>query len=493
MKICGQCEFENEDDVKSCTQCGAELDDISETEAEVSEAIEEAVNVSVTEDPAEALDDAAEDAGFEEAETEFVDNENPEEEIDGEEYDDDATAVMGSDDEQEFSPIPVEKKPVPKGVKIGLIAAIIVIAAAVLFYFFGSLSILAKVGIINSSRYIGIVQDKMIQETEDSPAVRLGDAFDAFFASEEVADEAEATEAEATEPGLMERLKNLIGISSDNSAVNWFTQKTADGVVVKAETVCTFDSQENTVTTYNVKMNFDGTIASEEFAASDKVLDSEQTLSAIQKIARYSDPAKTEYTTKELSSSKYNNREFYLPSGATVEMFMNTPYAAMLEGIPEDVEGSTDISIAQGLIPCDKYAQSMGMSFDELKEGMMTQYGIEITPEMTWGQVGDEVALRHYGITEETFPEIKEMYGFGDDVTLDTKFKDVKNIIVKVDLAESKRMQAEREAAAQEAEAEQETAAEPAETAETEQAAPAEEAPAEEAPAEEAPATETAE
>ncbi len=483
MKICGQCGFENEDDVKFCAQCGAEseevtetdyaeeLHEVSEAEALVSEAIEEAVDVTGTEEIPEVVD-AVEKVVYEEA-TDVADDESPEtEEAVSEEVTDAAAAfVDGMDGQEGVTPL-AERKPVPKGVKIGVLAAVVVIAIAVLFYFFGSLGMLAKVGIINTGRYMGIVQDKMIQETEESPAVRLEDAFDAFFEKEPEAQ----TEAEAEETGIMNLFNKLIGNSADESAVSWTAQKTADGVVVKAETVCTFDRKENTVSTYSVKLNFDGSIGSEEFSASDKVLDSEQTLSVLQKIARYSDPEKKDYTTKELSSSKYNNRSFYYPSGLTLEMLAGDRASEFLTqyGMPEDVEGTTDMTVLEKLIKGEIYAQMYGISFDEIK----AQLGLDdtVTPDMTWGEIEGEVLLRNYGVTEENFEEFKKNNGWNDDVTLDSKFKDVEPQMIKFQLEETKRMQAEQEAAAGNAEAE----AAPAEEAVVEtEAAPAEEAVAE--------------
>lgn len=433
MKTCNECEYDNEDSVEFCVKCGARLkqDDNEETTEAVIETenteeneitaeqeIETAEPVIELEYAAEAEKDEEAGAAEEGADEEEDTAERPSADIASEEtvQVDIDEVYAATDTETAVTEEKPPRKPMSKGAKRGITAAVIIVAAVVLFYCFGSLGVLAKIGIVNTGRYISVVKNRDIKETEEAPSVKLGKAFDAFF-------------------------------ENDTSAINWFAEKTAEGVVVKAETVCTFDGKENTVATYSATLNFDGSIASEAFLAADKTLDAEQTLSVLQKTARYSDPAKKEFTTKDLSSSKYNNREYYYPSGVTLELLAGTDTAAFIEqyGMPDDVEGTTDISVLEGLILGEKYAAMVGMTFDELK----AELGLDdtVTPDMRWGEIQGEILLKNYGLSEENIAEFKESYGFGDDVTLDTKFKDIKNRMIKFQYDEVERQKAEQEAA----------------------------------------------
>ena len=115
----------------------------------------------------------------------------------------------------------------------------------------------------------------------------------------------------------------------------------------------------------------------------DKTLDEDQTLSVLQKTARYSDPAKKDFTTKELSSSKYNNREYYYPYGVTLSNIAGGNIESFIQtyGMPEDVEGNTDVAVLNGLIKGDIYAKLMGITFDELSDSAKNKV-MEITLSM---------------------------------------------------------------------------------------------------------------
>lgn len=391
MKKCEQCGFENEDTENFCTECGKPLDNDENIEAP-------------SEEDVITVDNTEEDTAAEVCENESEPSENTESESELPE----SSGYTGFENTGEAETGYIEKaaepkKPMSPAAKKGICAAAVIIAAAALFYFFGSLGFMSRIGIVNSQRYINKVCNRMISETDDSPSVKLGTAFDTFFAEE-------------------------------NNKPKWSVSKTDGGVEVKCETDCNFDGQEKTYAVYKVVYDYSNNITSEAFSAADKTLDGEETASVLKKIARYSDPAKSKFTSKLLSSSKYNNAVYYYPTGMTAEnmaQMYNLSLGDFLEKskLPADMEGSTDLTVVQLNITLGGIASMSGITFDELK----TQMELDDTANenMLLADYIYNKPLSESGVTAETFDKIKENYGFDDSVTLDTLYRDVMDYVTK--------------------------------------------------------------
>ena len=435
MKKCNVCGFENEESAEICDSCGANLNE------EVTEVEEVAAEETVEETAAEETVDATVEEADEAAEEVTADEQAQEQA----EY---AEAVEGEEVNAEEAPVVEEvKKPMSPAAKKSLLAVIIVLVAAIGFYLFGSLGLMSRIGIVNTGRYIKLVQNRQIQENENAPTVKLGKAFDKFFVNE-----------------------------NNEPVSKWSVSKTDGGIEVKCETVCTFEGQENTVATYKVVYDYSNNIASEVFAAADATLNQEQTESVLKKVARYSDPAKTEYTTKELTSSKYNNMNYYFPQGISLEMIASMMYQMSLDEflakyyLPEDMEGSTDAAVAEYYFTLQSMAALSETTVEEVRKQLELDESVPETKLYT--EIKDEFPLTKYNINEENIARLREEFGFGEEVTPDTLYKDVKDRIVKFQYDQLEKQQQASEAPAEEQPAEEtpaETEQTPAENAEAAQ------------------------
>jgi len=426
MKKCNLCGFENEETAEICASCGAKLDEeVTEAAAEEATVVEEAEANETTVEEAIEVEEEAGDTQAENADEQML------EVAEGEEIIAEATEEVVAE---------AVKKPMSPAAKKSLGAVIIVLAAAIAFYLFGSLGLMSRIGIVNTGRYIKLVQNRQIQENENAPSVKLGSAFDKFFVNE-----------------------------NNEPVSKWSVSKTDGGIEVKCETVCNFEGQENTVATYKVVYDYSNNIVNETFAAADATLDRAQTESVLKKTARYSDPAKTEYTTKELSSSKYNNMNYYFPQGMDLEMVASMMYQISLDEflkkfyLPEDMEGSTDTAVAEYYFTLQSLAALSETTVEEIRKQLELDESVPETKLYT--EITDEFPLTKYNITDENIAELREQFGFGEEVTPDTLYKDVKDRIVKFQYDQMEKQQKASEQ-------------------------PAEEQPAEEAPAENAENTE---
>ena len=117
-----------------------------------------------------------------------------------------------------------------------------------------------------------------------------------------------------------------------------------------------------------------------------------------------------------------------------------------LFGLPKDMPASTNSNAAQNYIPLKIMMKQYEMTIDQLREAY--GFGEDITEETTLGEATGELTLAAlFGLSDasdeekaENLAKIKEMYGLGDDVTLETKYKDVRQQI-------DEYMKASREAA----------------------------------------------
>ncbi|MDY3929917.1 MAG: hypothetical protein SOZ34_11265 [Clostridia bacterium] len=120
--------------------------------------------------------------------------------------------------------------------------------------------------------------------------------------------------------------------------------------------------------------------------------------------------------------------------------------------LPEDMPENTPLYCIDDYVPCETYAQMCGYeNFDALKE--VCQLPDEttvsepktllekiksifkkeepqpITGDTRWGIALDEMTLGVYVNGEENLDEFKQQFGLGDEITADTKYKEVRPAI----------------------------------------------------------------
>ena len=92
--------------------------------------------------------------------------------------------------------------------------------------------------------------------------------------------------------------------------------------------------------------------------------------------------------------------------------------------LPADMPADTHENAAYQMIPCKRIAELYGLNgFEELKNTM--HFPDFVTEDTPWGEALGETTLRYYIGRDELVEQFKEYYGFGDEVTADTKFKEV--------------------------------------------------------------------
>ncbi len=211
--------------------------------------------------------------------------------------------------------------------------------------------------------------------------------------------------------------------------------------------------------------------------------------------------------------NKYNRMGYLDISGMTLDEMCQEIGAGLDEfkeayGLPEDMPGDTNFNTAYNVMPVKVIAAMNYTDFATLKESFKIpdtyveeEYTIlgkiksvfvknekPIDENTPWGIVQGEMTLE-YAVGAENLEEFKKEFGYGDEITLETKWKEVRPAVEKASL----KQRLEEEKAAAEAEKNQGEGAEgegeaqdPAQPAE-DTAAPLEgEADAEAAPAEDA-------
>ena len=132
------------------------------------------------------------------------------------------------------------------------------------------------------------------------------------------------------------------------------------------------------------------------------------------------------------TSNKYN-RGFINVSGMTIKDLLNgSDKAEFLKeyGMPEDMPENTYIEAVQYRMPLSKMAEMYGMDVEQLK----TELNLDpsVTGETQIGEIEDNMTLEDR-VGAEQFEQFKTYYDLGDEVTLQTKWKDVKNTVNKAD------------------------------------------------------------
>ncbi len=126
--------------------------------------------------------------------------------------------------------------------------------------------------------------------------------------------------------------------------------------------------------------------------------------------------------------NKYNRMGYVDVSGRTIAQIADESGYELADflaqyDLPADMPGSTFESAAYYNIPCKKIAEMYGMDFANLKE--MLKLGDDITEDTTWGVAEGETTVGSY-VGEDNLDEFKKQYGFGDEVTAETKMKEIR-------------------------------------------------------------------
>ncbi len=133
------------------------------------------------------------------------------------------------------------------------------------------------------------------------------------------------------------------------------------------------------------------------------------------------------------NSNKYNKMGYINISGRTLDEVAEASGKTLEEfkteyKLPEDMKGNTEESAAYYMIPAEKMAEMNGITFDQLKEMLGLADNAELTGDMPWGKVEGEATLKAY-VGETNIEEFKEYYGLGDEITADTKWSEIRNIV----------------------------------------------------------------
>lgn len=145
-------------------------------------------------------------------------------------------------------------------------------------------------------------------------------------------------------------------------------------------------------------------------------------------------------------------------SGMKLDEFLET------YSLPKNMPKNTYESAAFYTMPVSKVAEVYGITFEDMKEQL--QLADTVTENDKWGDVEGEVSLGVYLGSEDYVEEFKEYYGLGEEVTADTKWKEIR---VTVDTKQKEaREESERKALEAESSASPEEETEPSDE-ETEQ------------------------
>ena len=149
--------------------------------------------------------------------------------------------------------------------------------------------------------------------------------------------------------------------------------------------------------------------------------------------------------------NKYN-KQYIDTTGRTIEEVAEMSGMTVKEfleeyDLPKNMPKNTYESAAFYTMPGEKAAEVYGMTFDDMKKQL--QLPEDADPKAPWGEIEGEVTLSVYVGGDEYVDQIKEIYGLGDEVTGETKWKEIRPVIdakQKEQREESERLAAEAEA-----------------------------------------------
>lgn len=155
--------------------------------------------------------------------------------------------------------------------------------------------------------------------------------------------------------------------------------------------------------------------------------------------------------TSQIETNKYNKMGYVNISGKTLQDIVDEQGMELSEfletyELPADMPGDTYESAAYYQIPVKKIAEMYGMDFETLKTTL--KLPDTVTETTTWGEAEGEVTVGDY-IGTDNIDDFKTMYGLGDEVTAETKWKDVRKTVDEFQMKkreESEKQQAEQDA-----------------------------------------------
>ena len=138
---------------------------------------------------------------------------------------------------------------------------------------------------------------------------------------------------------------------------------------------------------------------------------------------------KDKKSTKKSSAKKYN-KDYVNVTGKTVgdlaeEMGKSLDQFLADNKLPADMHEDTYETAAYYAKRVEDVAVDAGVTLEELK----MIFGLEdINPDDMWGEVYDKVKLRNL-VGEDGLEEYKKQFGLGDNITLDTTWGEIRNIV----------------------------------------------------------------
>ena len=133
----------------------------------------------------------------------------------------------------------------------------------------------------------------------------------------------------------------------------------------------------------------------------------------------------------ENDANPYNEMGYIDVTGRTIaeiatENGMELSEFLSLYSLPADMPGTTNETVAYYMMPTSAVANMYGLEFDAAKEDLgFSDYITEDTP---WSVAEGELTLGRY-VGEDAIDDFKTTYGFGDDVTPETKWREVRNTV----------------------------------------------------------------
>ena len=179
-----------------------------------------------------------------------------------------------------------------------------------------------------------------------------------------------------------------------------------------------------------------------------------------------------------IGGNKYNKMGYANPNGRTVadvigELGITLDEFIANYSLPEDITPDTDEMAAYYMIPVRVFSQMYGIDYNTFKEAykipdettpsepttiigkikaLFGVYDIQPIDENTpWGVVLDELTLGNY-VGEENLESFKEYYGITEEITAETKYKEIRNCVDEKEAELAAEAKAQEEAAANDAE-----------------------------------------
>ncbi len=135
---------------------------------------------------------------------------------------------------------------------------------------------------------------------------------------------------------------------------------------------------------------------------------------------------------KMFGENKYNKLGYINPSGKTIGQIADEQGITLKElrekyELPGDMRADTEEAAAYYSIPTGKIAELNGMSFENMKKA----YGWDdsINADTPWGKAQDETLLKYMYSSEKALQSFKNQYELGDEITGETKYKQVRDIV----------------------------------------------------------------